>query len=193
MAALFSSVGLRRMDAEVIVERACAPGAAGPAGAAVARSQGALGKDDSAANARSSGGLDADGGGKAEDGSKASSSAVPADQAAGDLLASLPQECADGARANRQTAPGMGNRARRGAAAHGVVCAAGLESGLARPSGLREADRRRRGACLATGTWTTISDNSESDTRSAADFPPCLPAGVPRARFPSLHTKPKER
>src|SRR4029077_1230828 len=111
----------RRNDAEIIVGRGCSQGAGRQAGAPFSRSEAVMGKDERAADARSSSGLDADGEGGACDGAKKSGASFSAAQATRDLLASISQGSADSSRADHPEAVGMDGRARRGASACSVI------------------------------------------------------------------------
>src|SRR6267142_4503140 len=100
-----------------------------------------MGRDDRAANARSFSGLDADGEGRSQGGSDKPSAAVSTSQAAGHLLASIPQERTNGTGAQGQETVGMGRGARSRAAACPIVREhASSDRNVAGTSGVREDD-----------------------------------------------------
>jgi len=104
-----------------------------------------VGKDERAADARSSGGLDGDGAGRNPDGGTEKSTPVSAVEATGHLLASLSQGSTDCAGAHQQETIRLGQRARRRVPPHRIVRESGSEIDLAGASGVRETDAERLG------------------------------------------------
>src|SRR5438445_2655387 len=99
-----------------------------------------MGDDDRASDARSSGGLDVDGEGRAEDSADRAGAAVSATQAAGDLLAPIPERRTDRSGIKGEKTIGVERRARGSARARAVVRES-RSKGVARTSGVWKDER----------------------------------------------------
>src|SRR5438309_7058815 len=99
-----------------------------------------MGDDDRASDARSSGGLDVDGEGRARDRSDKTRAPVSAAQAASDLLASFPEGSTHCSGVKGQKTIGVERRARGSARARAVVRES-RSKGVARASGVWEDER----------------------------------------------------